>query len=121
MKNMTKEFEVISYTKDDGSVPILDFIKSQPNKMQAKILMEIELLEEYGNELEGRYTKHLEDGIFELRTKFASDITRILYFFCFGKRVILTNGFVKKTQKTPANEIALAKRYRSDYLMEERK
>ena len=60
--------------------------------------------------------RNLEDGIFEIRTKFGSDITRVLYFFVIGRRIILTNGFVKKTQKTPASEIALAKQYRADYL-----
>ncbi len=58
----------------------------------------------------------LDDGIFEIRTKFGSDITRVLYFFVIGKRVILTNGFIKKTQKTPASEITLAKQYRIEYL-----
>lgn len=115
-----KDFEIISYTKDDGNVPVLDFIQSQPPKMRAKILIELELLEEYGNKLEGKYTKHLDDGIFELRTKFASDITRVLYFFHIGKCIILTNGFVKKTQKTPKKEIELAKKYRNDYLKKER-
>ncbi|WP_409968499.1 type II toxin-antitoxin system RelE/ParE family toxin [Bengtsoniella intestinalis] len=114
-----RDFEVIPYEKENGDVPVMEFIQEQPNKMQAKILMETELLEEYGNELEGKYTKHLDDGIFELRIKLASDITRILYFFHIGKKIILTNGFVKKTQKTPAREIALAKKYRSDYLSRE--
>ena len=54
--------------------------------------------------------------VFEIRTKFGSDITRVLYFFVVGKKVILTNGFIKKTQKTPASEITLAKQYRADYL-----
>ena len=62
------------------------------------------------------HSKLLEDGIFEIRTKFGSDITRVLYFFVVGKKVILTNGFVKKTQKTPASEITLARQYRTDYL-----
>ena len=43
-------------------------------------------------------------------------ITRVLYFFYIGKRIVLTNGFIKKTQKTPPEEIALAKKYRADYL-----
>lgn len=47
------------------------------------------------------YSKHLDDGIFELRCKFGSDITRVLYFFYYEGKIILTNGFVKKTQKTP--------------------
>ena len=53
---------------------------------------------------------------YEIRAKVASDITRVLYFFVVNKKIILTNGFVKKTQKTPDNEIALAKKYRKDYL-----
>ncbi len=71
------EFKIISYIKADNSSPVRDFIKEQNPKMQAKILMKTELLEEIGNELEGKYTKHLDDGVFKLRVKFASDITRI--------------------------------------------
>lgn len=56
-----------------------------------------------------------EDGIFELRTKQGSNITRVLYFFFIGKKVILTNGFVKKSQKTPKAEKELAKKYKADY------
>ena len=93
-----------------------DFILEQDNKMQAKIFHNLELLELNGNMLREPYSKHLEDGIFELRTKVSSDITRILYFFVIGQKIILTNGFVKKTQKTPKNEIDLAKRRRNEYL-----
>ena len=74
------------------------------------------MLEDYGPGLKQPYSKHLEDGIFELRVKFSSDITRTLYFFAKGKRIILTNGFVKKTQKTPKKEIDLAKKRKVDYL-----
>lgn len=61
------------------------------------------------------YSKQIEDGLFELRIKFASDITRIFYFFVVNNRIILTNGFVKKTMKTPKTELALAKKYKTDY------
>ena len=44
------------------------------------------------------------------------DITRVMYFFYVDRHIILTNGFIKKTQKTPQSEIEKAKRYRSDYL-----
>jgi len=56
-----------------------------------------------------------------LIVKQSSNITRILYFFYIGRRIILTNGFVKKIQKTPHNEIELAKKYRKDYLEREAK
>ena len=50
----------------------------------------------------------VDDGIFEVRAKQGSDISRVLYFFVVGRRVILTNGFVKKTMKTPKTELDLA-------------
>ena len=46
----------------------------------------------------------------------SSDISRVLYFFVIGKKAILTNGFIKKTQKTPPGEIEKAKAYRKEYL-----
>ena len=100
----------------NGNVPVKDFILEQDNKMQAKIFHNLELLELNGNMLREPYSKHLEDGIFELRTKVSSDITRILYFFVIGQKIILTNGFVKKTQKTPKSEIEIAKERRNEYL-----
>lgn len=114
-------FEIIVYAKSDGTEPVTDFIYSLSSKMQAKLLHEIDILSEYGNELREPYSKHLDDGIFELRVKSGSDISRVLYFFIIGKKIILTNGFIKKTQKTPSSEIKLAKQYRSDYLSREEK
>ena len=76
--------------------------------MLAKLLGTISLLEANGTQLREPYSKSLGDGIFELRAKQSSNITRILYFFVVGHQIILTNGFVKKTQKTPPEEIALA-------------
>lgn len=57
----------------------------------------------------------IEDGIFEIRCKVGNNISRVLYFFYFEGKIILTNGFVKKTQKTPTEEIKLAKKYRADF------
>lgn len=110
------KFEVEFYTKDNGEKPAKDFILSLDTKMKAKILGLIDVLEEKGTQLREPYSKHLQDGIFEIRGKIGTDITRILYFFYYGKRIILTNGFVKKTQQTPRNEIKLAKSYREDFL-----
>ena len=50
------------------------------------------------------YSKPLENGIFELRTKQGSGITRVLYFFIVGKKAALTNGFIKKSKKIPKAE-----------------
>ena len=66
--------------------------------------------------IEDSYSEHLEDGIFELRAKVGSNISRVLYFFIVDGKAILTNGFIKKTQKTPKRELQRAKDYRKEYL-----
>ena len=109
-------FDVEYYEKEDGTFPAEEFILSLDSKMQAKMFRELDLLETFGNQLREPHSKPLGDGIYEIRAKVASDITRVLYFFVVNKKIILTNGFIKKTQKTPDNEIALAKKYRKDYL-----
>ena len=111
-----QEYDIEFYDKVDGTEPAKDFILSLDTKMQAKVLRTVSLLREAGPSLREPYSKSLSDGIFEIRTKFGSDITRVLYFFVIGKKIILTNGFIKKTQKTPPAEIELAKQYRADYL-----
>ena len=109
-------FKVIFYRKCNGESPVEKFLLSLDIKMRAKVLRAINLLADFGNKLREPDSKLLEDGIFELRVKLGSDIVRVLYFFCEGRIVVLTNGFVKKTQKTPENEIRMAKKYRSEYL-----
>lgn len=71
-----------------------------PSKVSINTL---DLLEMNGPLLREPYSKPLENRIFELRIKQGSDITRVLYFFIIGKKAVLTNGFVKKSQKTPKN------------------
>ena len=77
--------------------------------------MALEFLEENGPALREPFSKPLGDGIFEIRAKQGSNISRVLYFFVIGRKIILTNGFVKKTAKTPPGEIERAKRYRADF------
>ncbi|MDO4574802.1 MAG: type II toxin-antitoxin system RelE/ParE family toxin [Planctomycetia bacterium] len=57
----------------------------------------------------------MERGLYELRSFFGTDTVRIFYFFFSGERIVLTNGFVKKTQKTPPGELEKAFRYKKDY------
>ena len=108
-------FEVEFYTLPDGKKPVKGFLDGLKPKMRAKALYGLSVLEEYGNALREPYSKPIGDGLFELRIKFASDITRIFYFFIVGNKIILTNGFVKKTAKTPTGEIKRAKDYKDDY------
>ena len=104
------------YKTEDGIEPAKDFLSSLEPKMQAKMFRIIDLLEANGPAIRLPYSSHLDDGIFELRAKQGSDITRVLYFFQVGNKAYLTHGFIKKTQKTPRSEIELAKKYRADHL-----
>ena len=63
------------------------------------------------------YFKHMEgtDGLYEIRVQFGNDIFRIFCFFDEGKLVVLTNGFQKKTQKTPKKEIEKALKIKEEY------
>lgn len=82
-------FEVNFYYKADGSCPVRDFLDTLDDKMLAKLLGTISLLEANGTQLREPYSKSLGDGIFELRAKQSSNITRILYFFVVGHQIIL--------------------------------
>ena len=109
-------YEVEFYEKVDGSCPVAEFLDTLDEKMFAKVARNIDILELHNINLREPIVKYFEDGIFELRTQVGNNITKIFYFFYVGKKIILTNGFVKKTQKTPRKQIDLAIEYKKDYL-----
>lgn len=111
------KYDVEFYKTAKGKEPVIEFLDSLDEKMAAKLIGLMEILEEKGTELRMPYSEHLEDGIFELRCKQGSNITRVLYFFFIGQKIVVTNGFVKKTQKTPSKEIKLAKTRRTDWII----
>lgn len=111
-----QEFKVIFYDLPNGTEPAMDFLDELDSKMFAKMIRAIEILKADGTIVREPYSKHLEDGIFEIRAQVGSDISRVLYFFFVDRRIILTHGFIKKTQKTPPSEIERAKKYRAEYL-----
>lgn len=108
-------FDIEFYQSPNGEKPVEDFLDGLDTKMRAKALHSIAILKEFGNNLREPHSKAMGGGLFELRIKFASDISRIFYFFVVDNKIILTNGFVKKTLKTPKAEIGLARKYKADY------
>ena len=110
------KFEVQFYEKENVERPAEEFMLSVDDKMRAKLSGLVKVLEEKGNNLREPYSKYLEDGIFELRGKVGNDISRVLYFFYYEGKIILTNGFIKKTKKTPRKQIKLAKERRKEYI-----
>ncbi len=107
----------IYYETEKGQCPVQDFIESRHKKRdQAKLLAQIEALEQMGPTLPRPYADLLEDGIHELRIKLSGDQIRILYFFCFKDFIILTNAFAKTASRVPRSAIEEARRCRKDFL-----
>lgn len=110
------EYKIIFYETPNGDIPAKDFIDSLDDKMGAKMVQTLAFLQKNGVQSRMPYSEHLDDGIFEARAKAGSKISRVLYFFFVGKQIVLTNGFIKKTQKTPPRELEQAKKYRKEFL-----
>lgn len=106
--------KVIAY-KDN----FVDFYQNLDNKIQEKIEYVLDLVR-FEKQVPKKFYKLLEntDGIWEIRVITAFKNIRILCFQDKGDLVVLTNCFVKKTQKTPQKEIKMAERLKKDYLKE---
>lgn len=114
-KGTMEAINIELYDTTDGKCPMKDFLRSLDPKMKAKVLRTIDLLEKNGTALRKPLSSSMGDGIFELRVKQSSNISRVFYFFFVGNNAILTNGFVKKTQKTSKRELEIARKYKADY------
>jgi phage-related protein len=101
----------------DGKSPIEEFLDSLNGKQAQKILWVLRLIEDL-EVVPRQYFKKLVDSedIWEVRIQFGNDIFRLLGFYINGSIIILTNGFAKKTQKIPQQEIALAIRRKAEYI-----
>lgn len=109
-------FECMYYKTGAGHSPVATFIDNLSYKTQRKFFAKIEWLEEYGPRLTEPHTKKIEDDLYELRFEGEDGAIRVIYFFYVGKKIILLNGFKKKTKKIPKRELELAKKRRTDFL-----
>ncbi len=93
-----------------------DFYKKQKPKVKEKILWTFKVIENI-EQVPIEYLKHIEgtDGLYKIRVQMGYDIFRISCFFDEGKLVVLANGFQKKTQKTPKQEIEKALKIKEEY------
>ena len=107
---------VIFYRTADGKCPVQEFLDSLPGKVAQKVVWVLRLLEDM-DIVPASYFKKLAgmEDIWECRIQFGSNAYRIFCFF-MNNSVVLTHGFVKKSQKTPAGEIERAEAYRRDFL-----
>lgn len=107
--------DVEFYKTAAGREVVAEFLDTLPPKDMAKVFRGIDLLAEFAPDLHEPYTKHIDGPIWELRSKFSSNIYRIFYFIWRDNKLVLLHGFTKKTQKTPPREIQTAKTHCADY------
>lgn len=109
--------EIIFYRTPGGKSPVEEFLDSLTDKQAQKAAWVLRLVKELDH-VPAEYFKKLinTEEIWEVRIRSGNNTFRILGFFDGNKFVILTNGFVKKTQKTPKREIELAESRRKEYL-----
>lgn len=107
-----QKYRIIIFYKDYFQ----DFFFKQRDKVKDKIIWTFDLIEEIQRVPES-YLKHIEntDGLYEIRIQSGNDIFRIFCFFDQGRLVVLANGFQKKTQKTPKQEIEKALKIKEEY------
>lgn len=105
------------YKTVDGKCPIQDFLDALPGKVAQKATWVLNLLEDL-DVVPSTYFKKLvgTEEIWECRIQFGSNAYRIFCFFVDNSVVVLTHGFIKKSQKTPKSEIEKAEVYRRDFL-----
>jgi phage-related protein len=113
---------IIFYKTQSGKSPIEDFLDSLSGKQAQKVAWVLRLIEELDH-IPSNYLKNLinTDGILEIRVQLGRDIFRLLGFQYAKNYIVLTNGFQKKTQKTPKQEIKLAERRKREYLKRRKK
>lgn len=97
----------------------IEFYQVQNEKVKLKIQYVLELIKQVDRVPE-KFLKHLTgtEGLYEIRIEVKSDIYRIFCCFDEGNLVILFNGFRKKTQKTPKEELNRAKRLMAEYFQQ---
>jgi phage-related protein len=91
-----------------------EFIKTLNEKAVTKLKYLLLLLETV-DRLPMKFIKYIRDGLYELRMNFEGNIYRLFFIFDGGNVVVLFNGFRKKTQKTPENEIRQAFKIKEAY------
>ena len=108
---------IVFYRTMRGTSPVEEFLDSLNGKQAQKVVWVLRLIEELP-QVPTQYFKKLEgtSDLWEVRVQLGNDAIRLLGFFDGGRLVVLTNGFAKKTQKTPTRELALAEQRKRDYL-----
>lgn len=109
--------KIIFYRTVSGHSPVEEFLDSLNSKQAQKVVWVLQLVEEL-ERVPLQYFKKLEgtDDLWEIRAQFGGNTFRILGLFDGTNLIIACHGFLKKTQKTPQEDIKTAQQRKKDYL-----
>jgi len=114
---MSNNYQIEYYKNShNNNEPAKEFIIALPYKIRSKIFSYLILLRESNGRLNYPYSSHIKDKIWELRIDFAKNCYRIFYFVFINKRIVLLHAFLKKTNKTPQQEIQKAINNYDDFI-----
>jgi phage-related protein len=108
------DWQLDYYETARGRCPVQEYLDGLSGKEAARVTHDLDLLETFGIALGAPYVKSLGQKLYELRTT-GRPQHRVLYVAVTGRRLLLLHAFTKKTQKTPAAEIATARDRLADY------
>lgn len=105
------------YRTESGASPIEDFLDSLSGKSAQRVAWVLRLIEDI-EFVPAQYFKKMPGtgDLWEVRVQSGNATIRLLGFLSGSHTLVLTNGFAKKTMKTPKREIALAEQRKRDYL-----
>ena len=109
-------WEIEFYESPTKECPTEEFLRSLHKKDELPYVMrEIDLLKEFGNKLHRPHADYLENGIYELRIRVQNKQFRLLYFYFFQEKIIISHG-IRKEAKVKNSEIKKAISHKNDYL-----
>jgi len=108
-------FKIQYYDLPSGKEPARAFLGKLPKDERWAAFAHIKLLEEYGNQIGMPESRAMGNGLFELRVKLDNGQIRLFYFFVAGRICVITNGFKKKSKKTPSRYLYMARKYKKEY------
>ena len=105
-----KRVPAIFYRTEAGGEPVRDWLKGLPLSEDRKQIGEDIKTVEFGWPIGMPVCKSIGDGICEVRTRLTQNrIARVLFYIDKKNRMVLLHGFIKKTQKTPVEDLELAR------------
>jgi phage-related protein len=111
-----KRFPALFFRTEAGGEPVREWLKGMPLSEDRRRIGEDIKTVEFGWPIGMPTCKPLGDGIYEVRTRLGQNrVARVLFYIDIRNRMVLLHGFIKKTQKTPSEDLELAKRNKSKH------